>query len=431
MKEEIKRINKLVAEGKLSPEDAADLIDAFYVSEQAEGGSETPPPPPKEAFEAAGASSSTSSASDSTGASKPGDPFKSVIEAIERLGKEVTENVDWKKVSEDAKQGAKKGLDALKTGLDEVTKGKFNLGWLLSTSTREIRLPLALTAGQVLRVENGAGDIEISTDTTESYVIAKAKIRGATPEDAKAKADAYSLVVDSSEHAIDIRQPQVSGLDVDLKIVVAATPAVEIKSEAGDVTVRDTKNACRIRSTAGEVVLVGLNGQIEVICDSGDVNLRNSDSTGVVIENKAGNIELTGVHGNMNLRSATGNISVHGSSGKTLSIEAVSGNIFVETDQPVSGTLNIRTVNGNADVHLPDGSDARVAVTTLRGVASTGVELEDRAQNDQRITGRLGTGSGSIDISAVTGNVSLSLKDAASSGGESPKAEWSAGPDFS
>lgn len=428
MKEEIKRINKLVAEGKLSPEDAADLIDAFYQAEANE--SETPPPPPKEAFEAATNQGNASATTE--GHSKSADPFKSVIEAIERLGKEVTENVDWKKVSEDAKQGAKKGLDALKTGLDEVTKGKFNLGWLLSTSTREIRLPLTLTSGQVLRVENGAGDVEISTDTTESYVIAKAKIRGATPEDAKAKADAYSLVVDSSEHAVDIRQPQVSGLDVDLKIVVAATPAVEIKSEAGDVMVRDTKNACRIRSMAGEVVLIGLNGQIEVICDSGDVNLRNSDSTGVVIENKAGNIELTGVHGNMNLRSATGNISVHGSSGKTLSIEAVSGNIFVETDQPITGTLNIRTVNGNADVHLPDGSDARVAVTTLRGVASTGVELEDRAQNDQRITGKLGTGAGTIDISAVTGNVNLSLKDATSkSEDDSKKPEWGGTPDFS
>jgi hypothetical protein len=429
LKEEIKRINKLVAEGKLSPEDAADLIDAFYQAEAGESETPPPPPPPKEAFGEAANQSSESNATE--GHSKSADPFKSVIEAIERLGKEVTENVDWKKVSEDAKQGAKKGLDALKTGLDEVTKGKFNLGWLLSTSTREIRLPLALASGQVLRIENGAGDVEVSTDTTESYVIAKAKIRGATPEDAKAKADAYSLVVDSSEHSVDIRQPQVSGLDVDLKIVVAATPAVEIKSEAGDVTVRDTKNACRIRSMAGEVMLIGLNGQIEVVCDSGDVNLRNSESTGVVIENKAGNIELTGVHGNMNLRSATGNISVHGSSGKTLSIEAVSGNIFVETDQPITGTLNIRTVNGNADVHLPDGSDARVAVTTLRGVASTAVELEDRAQNDQRITGRLGNGSGSIDISAVTGNVNLSLKDSSGGTTQEPKVEWGGTPDFS
>jgi DUF4097 and DUF4098 domain-containing protein YvlB len=148
-----------------------------------------------------------------------------------------------------------------------------------------------------------------------------------------------------------------------------------------------------------------------------------------VVENKAGNIELTGVHGNMNLRSSTGNISVHASSGKTVSIEAVSGNIFVESDQPVSGALNIRTVNGNADVHLPDGSDARVTVTTLRGVASTDIELTDRAQNDQRITGKLGAGNGSIDVSTVTGNVSLSLKDAQAMNTES-ETTWPSGPEL-
>ena len=42
MKEEIKRINKLVAEGKLSPEDAADLIDAFYALPSGVGGDGIP-----------------------------------------------------------------------------------------------------------------------------------------------------------------------------------------------------------------------------------------------------------------------------------------------------------------------------------------------------------------------------------------------------
>ena len=424
MKEEIKRINKLVAEGKISPEDAADLIDAFYNAEREENENQNPPPIPPEANQ-----KSSDSGESSSGHSKPYDPFQSILDTVEKLGKEITENVDWQEVTNGVRTNAKKGLDALKSGLDEISKGKINLGWLLSTSTREIRLPLAMTESQMLRIENGCGNIEVSTDTAESYVIAKAKIRGATPEDAKAKADAYSLVVDSSEHAVDIKQPQVSGLEVELKVVIAATPALEIKSDAGDVIVRNTQNACRIRSTAGEIHLSGLNGQIEVVCDSGDVSLRNSESTGIVVENKAGNIELTGVHGNMNLRSSTGNISVHASSGKTVSIEAVSGNIFVESDQPVSGALNIRTVNGNADVHLPDGSDARVTVTTLRGVASTDIELTDRAQNDQRITGKLGAGNGSIDVSTVTGNVSLSLKDAQEMNTESETA-WPSGPEL-
>ncbi len=402
------RINKLVADGKLSPDDAADLIDAFYNSEredrrQEESNQTTPP------RETAGSSDQKEYASES----KPRDPFRAIIDTVERLGKEVTENVDWKDVTNSARTNAKKGLDALKSGLEDVSKGKFNMSWLFSTTTREVRLPLTLKDGQILKIENGSGHITVTPDAVESYVIAHVKVRGANQEDAKAKADLYTLVVENSDHAVEIKQPHETGLDVDLEIFVAATPAIEVKSEAGHVTIKDTKNSCRITSTDGRIDLSGLEGPIEVQAYSGDVYIDNSNSTNVLVENKAGNISVEKVTGNMNLRSASGNISIRGSSGKTIAVEAVSGDISIDVNEPVSGSMSVRTVNGNAWISIPDGSDARVAVTTLRGMAETSIELEDRAQNDQRITGRLGAGNGTIDVSAVTGNVSLSLRNSA------------------
>ena len=410
MKEEIARINKLVAEGKLSPEDAADLIDAFYNSEQDEP-----------AYSGATSSGSNGQAkaeeSEATeqkaysGESRPRDPFRAIIDTVERLGKEVTENVDWKEVTDSARTNAKKGLDALKSGLEEVSKGRFNINWLFSTTTREVRLPLSIKAGQTLKIENGSGHVTVLPDSVESYVVARAKFRGATQDDAKAKADAYTLVVESSDHAIEVKQPHVTGLEVDLDIYVAATPAIEVKSEAGHVTVKDTKNSCRINSTDGRIDLSGLEGPIEVQAYSGDVYVENSHASNVLIENKAGNISVDKVTGNMNLRSASGNVSIRNSSGKTIAVEAVSGDISIDVVEPVTGSMSVRTVNGNAWISVPDGSDARVAVTTLRGLAETSIELQERAQNDQRITGRLGEGNGNIDISAVTGNVSLNLRN--------------------
>ena len=408
MKEEIKRINQLVADGKISPDDAADLIDAFYHSEHQESGhaEATQTVPPTESGDPKGPKEYASE-------SKPRDPFRAIIDTVERLGKEVTENVDWKDVTNSARTNAKKGLDALKSGLEEVSKGKFNMNWLFSTTTREIRLPLTLKEGQILKIENGSGHITVVPDTTESYVIAHVKVRAANQDDAKAKADKYTLVVENSDHAVEIKQPHETGLDVDLEIFVAATPAIEVKSEAGHVSIRDTKNSCRITSTDGRIDLSGLDGPIEVQAYSGDVHIDNSTANNILVENKAGNIEVDKVTGNMNLRSASGNISIRGSSGKTIAVEAVSGNISIDVVEPVNGSMSVRTVNGNAMISIPDGSDARVAVTTLRGLADTSIELQDRAQNDQRITGRLGDGNGTIDISAVTGNVSLNLRNSA------------------
>jgi DUF4097 and DUF4098 domain-containing protein YvlB len=401
LKEEIKRINKLVAEGKLSPEDAADLIDAFYTS--ASQDQDIPPTPPREAYESAGA---TEYATDS----RPRDPFKNIIDSIEKLGKEVTEKIDWNEVSEGARSSAKKGLDALKAGLKDVSKGRFDVGWLFSTATRELRLPFTITDGQSLSVENGCGDVTIVADSVESYVVAKAKVRGATIEDAKAKADVYTLVVEGSDHGVVIRQPQVSGLEVDLEIHVAATPAVDVKSDTGDVVVRDTKNSCRIKSTDGGVDVRGVSGVVEIIVSAGSVSLENGTSPNLYVENKSGDVTIRDCDANMNVRCSSGNIAILSSKGKTIAAEAVSGNVTVDLIEPVSGTVNVRTVSGNAHVQVADGSDARVALTTLRGVTSTDIELTDRAQNDQRVTGRLGDGTGTIDVSAVTGNVELQLR---------------------
>ncbi|HLO98540.1 MAG TPA: DUF4097 family beta strand repeat-containing protein, partial [Fimbriimonas sp.] len=287
MKEEIKRINKLVADGKLSPEDAADLIDAFYNSEESGAPSgPSAPSEPKAAVEEETHTEATQSES------KPRDPFRSIIDAVERLGKEVTENIDWKDVTTNARTNAKKGLDVLKSGLEDVTKGKFNLGWLFSSSTREVQLPLTILDGQTLRIENVCGDITVLPSQTNSYVVAKAKFRGATQEDAQAKADRYTLIAESSDHSVDIKQVHESGLEVDIEVYVAATPAVEIKSGAGDVTVTNTRNACRVRSSAGSVTISGMGGPIDINADSGNVSISDSESGNLVIENKSGDISV-------------------------------------------------------------------------------------------------------------------------------------------
>jgi len=78
MKEEVQRISKLVAEGKLSPEDAADLIDAFYENEhtsaERDESRETPPPPPGSA--------------EGAGGHGKGDPLKGFMDTVERMTRE-------------------------------------------------------------------------------------------------------------------------------------------------------------------------------------------------------------------------------------------------------------------------------------------------------------------------------------------------------
>ncbi len=413
MKEEVQRISRLVAEGKLSPEDAADLIDAFYASDRAtenraeepprEEARQTPPPPPPGA------------GGPGPGYEPPKDPFKGLIDSIEKLTKEGLESINWQEVSKQAKHSAKKGIETLKSGIDDISKGKVNLGWLTATQTREIELPLAIPAGKTLRIENPCGDVKVVGGFDVGSVRAEAKFRASTLEESKLRADEFMLIIEEADHAVLIRQPDVTGLSIDFEIQVPGTVPIELRLSSGDVKVIDTGASCRIHSKSGDVELRGLNGLIEVHSDSGDVKLEDSESPQVTIDNKSGDLEIKKVHGNLNARTASGNISVEGGSGKVVAIESVSGDSKFDSMEPITGTVSVRTVSGNIDIKIVDGSDCRVSLSTMRGDLRSEVTLQDEARAEQRVTGRLGAGTGSLELSAITGDVSLAIHDSVGS----------------
>jgi hypothetical protein len=407
--DEVKRISKLVAEGKLSPEDAAELIDAFYASERAENEEEA-----AHAASAASAHEEPNGNHKATGATTGTgrDPFRSIIDSIEKLTKEGAEAVNWQEVSKQARTSAKKGLDVLRTGIEDLSKGKVNIGWLTQSESREISLPLTVPEGKTLRVENAVGSVKIVGGFEIGSATAQARLRGSSHEEAKAKADAYTPIIEESDHLVLIRQPDVSGLHVDLEIQMPGHRNVEVRAESGDVHVLDTKGAVRISGRSGDVKVRGANGVVEINGESGDVAIEDVTTPSLTLENKSGDLRIERVRGNINARTATGEVHVSASSGKTIAIESVSGSVNLDIDEPVAGNVNVRTVNGDANVSIPDGNDTRVSLSTLRGSLSCTVELEDAHKQEQRITGRLGGGTGSLDISAVTGDICLEIRDA-------------------
>ncbi|HEY0868336.1 MAG TPA: DUF4097 family beta strand repeat-containing protein, partial [Fimbriimonas sp.] len=396
---EVQRITKLVAEGKLSPEDAADLIEAFSSGEGAA---------------AAAGAAATETAEEpmvEEAEERPKDPLKSIVDSFEKLLKEGKDSVNWDEVGKQAKQAAKQAAEKIKTGVEEISKGKVNIGFFGAQATREVTLPLTLAEGQTLRIDNPCGSVKVVGGFDVGSVKADAKFRG-TFEDAKAKADAYTIIIEESDHQVMVKQPDVVGLCVDLEVQMPGTGWVEIRSESGDVEVIDTKAGARISTRSGDVKLRGLQGATEVSCESGDVVIQDSTAPSIGIENKSGDITIRRVQGNINARTAAGDVVVESCSGKVVSVESVSGNVHVDVEEPVSGSLNIRTVNGHANVSVPDGSDCRVSLSTLRGGVTCTLALEDEASTDQRITGRLGAGVGTLDVSAVTGSITLEMHDA-------------------
>jgi hypothetical protein len=399
VKEEVRRIMQMVRDGKISPEDGAELIDAFMASEADEaaaveepvgaatGGGDTPPPPPPPPTDHKG-------------------PFKSFVDAMEKLGQDIRK-VDWSDVARQVREGASKGVESIRSGVEKIKHGGW--GWGISED-KEVVLPLSVPEGKSLRIENGCGDVKIVHTDTPGSITASATFKGMDEHEAKSKADLYTLIIEESDSVVLVRQPDVSGMSVDLRVELSDSPHISVHADSGDIDVLDTGGGCKIHSRSGDVVLRGLNGPIEVSQQSGDLKIERSASPSISVESKSGDIRIEDVRGNVNVRTANGDVRVKESACTTLSLESVSGDIDVDLTEPVSGTINIRTVNGDASLSIPSGSDCRVTLSTLRGDVSCDAELEEKVKADHRITGRLGSGTGSVDVSAVNGDVSLTAR---------------------
>src|SRR5579862_1972599 len=143
MREEVKRILKMVQEGKISAEDAADLIEAFDDVDSHE----------PEAV-GVGATSEGAAPGGARRESTAGkDPFSAFMDTMEKFGRETAKSIDWRDISRQVRESAQQGVDALKHGLEQVNSGRAFV-WGGASEVREISLPLSVPDGKLLRVEN-------------------------------------------------------------------------------------------------------------------------------------------------------------------------------------------------------------------------------------------------------------------------------------
>ena len=390
----------MVQEGKISADDAADLIEAFDEVDSQE---------PEAVGVGADAGSSRSSATSGRRESTAGkDPFSAFMDTMEKFGRDAAKSVDWRDISRQVRESAQQGIDALKNGLDQVNSGR-GFVWGGATEVREISLPLSVPEGKLLRVENQAGDIRISSGSELGNVTARAEFRGVTSEETKQRAAAYTLLIEESESVVLVRQPDIPNVTVDLVITLPNAVGVEVRSASGDISVIDTRGACRISARSANVRLRNLEGAVEVNLMSGDITLEDASSPQVTLENKSGDLTLRRVKGNVSARTTSGDVELQDLEGKTASVETVSGDIRAGFVAPVTGSVNFRTVSGDVDIKVPDGSDCRVSLSSLSGDINSELDLVESTQSDRRLTGRLGEGAGTLDVSAVSGDIRLSM----------------------
>jgi len=132
----------------------------------------------------------------------------------------------------------------------------------------------------------------------------------------------------------------------------------------------------------------------------------------VSIKNENGSVTLNDVEGRFTIGMTNGRIDGRKVSGGFVA-ETVNATVILQLAS-VTDNVRVTTVNGHALIGLPSNLNATVEASAVNGgvIVREGLTVEAATKDRQRLSGRLGTGSGPrIELNTTNGNVRLGAGD--------------------
>lgn len=154
----------------------------------------------------------------------------------------------------------------------------------------------------------------------------------------------------------------------------------------------------------------GVTGRTDLRGVSGDTTLVGIDGP-VRAETVSGNVEAQGVTGRIGFNSVSGDLTVIDGR-PAVKADSVSGSMILDLDTGGSEgetDVAVGTVSGEVALRMSNPVDATVEVSTASGgVSSAFDELKvEGLWGAKKVKGTLGTGSGRLQASSVSGSIAL------------------------
>jgi hypothetical protein len=167
--------------------------------------------------------------------------------------------------------------------------------------------------------------------------------------------------------------------------------------------------AAVLRLTSGTAIASGIHGDLSVEVVSGRLTLLGNTGRlrGKVI---SGPIEALGCAGDLTLETVSGEITIAESATERVHAKTVSGTLTADLDNPPGNSdIYLETVSGEITIRIREDSDLTVSLSATGGrVTSAFPGLNGNGAGwSKRLAGVLGTGTGRLHATAVSGGISL------------------------
>ncbi|MFF5564659.1 DUF4097 domain-containing protein [Streptomyces sp. NPDC012623] len=185
-----------------------------------------------------------------------------------------------------------------------------------------------------------------------------------------------------------------------ISLAVPADTSVGVGVVDAGAVVSGVRGRTDVRGVSGDTTLVGLSGEVRA-------------------DTVSGGLEAQAVTGDLRFHSVSGDLTVIEGAGSSVRAESVSGDMVIDLDPAGKPTdIQLTTVSGEVAIRLPHPADARVEANTASGSVSNAFDdLRVSGQwGAKRITGNLGTGTGTLKATTVSGSIALLRRPPADEG---------------
>lgn len=249
-----------------------------------------------------------------------------------------------------------------------------------------------------LELHNGNGSVEIDTWNRDEVRI---RARRSDPVPIQIEKKGVTLVVQAPrqmQRDVEIEYTVTVPASLDLAVhgmrspvtIGGTTGRIEVHTVNGAVELRGGRDRIEVHTVNGPVTVIGARGSVEVNGVNHPVTLRDVSGEGVAVNAVNGTVTLDGVDA------------------RTVEAVTVNGRIHFRGAIRDDGSYELNAHNGGIVFEVPEGTSARVHVSTFKGTLRTGfpVSIED-GPHGRQFDFTLGSGKARVELTSFNGTIEL------------------------
>jgi hypothetical protein len=388
------RILRMLRAGKITAEDASQLLDALE-SPRPVAPAGTPDAPSPAAAEATPSGS---------GSGVPRESF-------DDLGDMIRETV------RDALHGSRDVARAWKH-VGRSGFGRHLVDAVLSGVGTEVTAPfedVRATAATRLRFRNTRGDARFIPSTDgKVHIKARRRVRDTDLHDAERLAERLPIDVYEEDGVLTVEGPGArpfhERIRADFEIALPPQTHLDAAVVRGDVTTEYPAGDVTIATVKGDIVITECARAV-VRSTSGSVVIRRCRGD-VSADVTRGDLVVRGATGAISAASKRGDISIRAGAVRSVRIQTYRGDVTLSLDElrgdgGAAATGTITALHGDVAVYLNPTARCRIEASTLHGEVDSALTLRDVSTDRRRLSGVLNAPDTQLHISTHHGDIAL------------------------